>query len=92
MKPSNVLNRRGDAALIGPDDLPQILGIEPRREGGGAHQIAEHDAERAALGVVSGEPAFSRRRTDRKLNGFVSRRVFAAQLPDRFDQLAAVAD
>jgi hypothetical protein len=39
-----------DAGLIGADDLPQILGIEARREGSGADEIAEHNAERAAFG------------------------------------------
>ena len=45
-----LLDRGGDARLIGADNLPQILGIEPRRECGRADEIAEHHAERAAFG------------------------------------------
>ena len=40
------------AAVIGADDLAQILGIEPGRERGRADEIAEHDRELAALGRV----------------------------------------
>ena len=40
----------GDTRLICADDLPQILGIEPRRKRGRADEIAEHHAERAAFG------------------------------------------
>ena len=44
------LDGGGDARLIGADDLPQILGIEARREGSRADEIAKHHAERTALG------------------------------------------
>ena len=44
------LDRAGDAGLIAADDLAQILGIEPGRERGRADEVAEHHAERAALG------------------------------------------
>jgi hypothetical protein len=44
------LNGGGNAGLIAADDLAQILGIEPGRERGGADQVAEHHAERAAFG------------------------------------------
>ena len=43
-------DRVGDARLVGADDLPQILGVEPRRECGGTDEIAEHHAEGAAFG------------------------------------------
>ena len=46
-----LLDGGGDARLVGADDLPQILGIKPRRQGGGADEIAEHHAERAAFGL-----------------------------------------
>ena len=45
-----LLDRGGDAGLIAADDLAQVLGIEPGGEGGGADQVAEHHAERAAFG------------------------------------------
>ena len=45
-----LLDSGGDARLIAANDLPQILGIQPRREGGGTDQIAEHHAEWAAFG------------------------------------------
>jgi hypothetical protein len=43
----------GDGAVIGGDDLAQILGIEPRRERGRADQIAEHHRKLPALGSRS---------------------------------------
>src|SRR4051812_41023844 len=44
------LDGGGDTRLIGADDLAQILGIKPGGERGGADEIAEHHAERAAFG------------------------------------------
>ena len=41
----------GDGAVIGGDDLAQILGIEPRRERGRADEIAEHHRQLPAFGV-----------------------------------------
>ena len=38
--------------MIGGDDLPQVLGIEPRRQGGRADKVAEHHGELATLGGV----------------------------------------
>jgi hypothetical protein len=32
----------GDRGLISADDLPQVFRIEPRRQLGRAHQVAEH--------------------------------------------------
>jgi hypothetical protein len=40
----------GAAAMIGADDLPHVFGIEPRRERGRAHEVAEHDGELAPFG------------------------------------------
>lgn len=37
---------------VGPDHFPHILGIETRRERSRADQIAKHDGEVTALGVV----------------------------------------
>ncbi|MGY3030984.1 hypothetical protein ACVIIV_000154 [Bradyrhizobium sp. USDA 4354] len=39
---------------IGPNHFPHILGIEARRESGGADQIAKHNGEVAPLGVLRG--------------------------------------
>ena len=41
----------GDGAVIGGDDLAQILGIEPRGERGRADQIAEHHRQLPAFGI-----------------------------------------
>jgi hypothetical protein len=40
----------GDGAVIGDDDLLQILGIEPRRERRRADEIADHHRELPPLG------------------------------------------
>jgi hypothetical protein len=40
--------------LIGADDLPHVLGIEPRRHRGGPHEVAEHHGELPPLGGVLG--------------------------------------
>jgi hypothetical protein len=42
----------GDRAMIGADDLAQILGIEPRRQRGRADEIAEHHRELPAFGFT----------------------------------------
>src|SRR5215472_16363129 len=41
----------GNRAVKGGDDLAQILGIEPRRELGRAHEVAEHHRELTAFGT-----------------------------------------
>jgi hypothetical protein len=41
----------GDSAVIGGDDLAQILGIEPRRELGRADEIAEQHRQLPAFGI-----------------------------------------
>jgi hypothetical protein len=45
-----VLDQFGAAMMIGRNDAPQVFWIEPCRERGGAHQVAEHDCELTALG------------------------------------------
>ena len=40
--PSKLGRHLGDGAMVGGDDLAQILGIEPRRQRGRADEIAEH--------------------------------------------------
>jgi hypothetical protein len=45
------LDYRGAGLLIGAHHFPQLLGVEVGREGGGAHQVTEHDRELAPLGV-----------------------------------------
>ena len=51
-KAANAGDRRRDNAMIGADDLTQILGIELRRERGRADQIAEHHRQLPPLGVA----------------------------------------
>ena len=41
-KPGKPADRAGDGAVIGADDLTQILGIKPRRQRRRANQIAKH--------------------------------------------------
>jgi hypothetical protein len=40
------------AAMIGGNDLPQLLWVEPGRHRSRPHEIAEHDRQLAALGVL----------------------------------------
>ena len=42
-----------DHSLVSADDLTHLLGIEPPRESGRAHEIDEHHCELAALGLGS---------------------------------------
>ena len=53
-KPAKAADGVGDAAMIGADDLAQILGIEARRQRRRADQIAEHDGQLPPLGRVDG--------------------------------------
>src|SRR5215469_14671657 len=39
--------------MVGADDPPQVLGVESGRECGRPHQVAKHDRELAALGLIS---------------------------------------
>jgi len=43
-------DRLGNALVVRTDHLPEVLRIEPRSEGCGAHEIAEHYSELATLG------------------------------------------
>src|SRR5439155_4007109 len=52
-KPLQVLDYVGDSAVMRGDDLAQILGFKPRREGGRADQTAEHHRQLSALGIGS---------------------------------------
>src|ERR1700690_3589740 len=40
------------ATVVRTDDLLHVLGVEPGRERGRTNEVAEHDRELAALGVV----------------------------------------
>jgi hypothetical protein len=40
----------GAASVIGADDLPHVLGVEPGRKRSRAHQIDEHYRDLAAFG------------------------------------------
>jgi hypothetical protein len=72
--------RNGDAAVVGADDLAQILRIEADRQRGRADQIAEHYGQLPPLGLArrsrSGGARHHRRR----------------QAGDRFEQPTPVTD
>ena len=53
-KPGEAGDRVGNAAVIGADDLTQILGIEARRQRRRANQIAEHHRQLPPLGLGCG--------------------------------------
>src|SRR5262249_2176732 len=40
------------AAMIGGNDLPQVLRVKPRRKRGRTHKVAKHHRQLAALGAV----------------------------------------
>ena len=42
----------GNGVLVGADDPPHVLGIEPRRKRGRADEVGEHHGELPALGGV----------------------------------------
>jgi hypothetical protein len=50
-KPREAADRVGDGAVIGADNLAQILGVEARRERGRADEIAEDHGQLAPLGL-----------------------------------------
>ena len=75
--------------MIGADDLPHVLGIEPRRQRGRADEIAEHHRELAALGGVQR----ARRGRRRSRNGDCRRALLHGfEIGNRAQQLAAMAE
>jgi CHASE2 domain-containing sensor protein len=72
----------GDAAVVGADDLAQILGIEARGQRRRTNQIAEHHRQLAALGFAGGDG-------DR---GGRQWRFGRAERGDGVEQSAAMAD
>ncbi len=52
-KPGEAGDSVGDAAVVSPNDLAQILRIETRRQWRGADQIAEHDGKLAPLSLAT---------------------------------------
>jgi hypothetical protein len=64
-------DRLGHGAVIAPDQLPQILRIEPRRERGRADEVAEHDRQLATFRRVAARwrrlcDGLGRRRPERR--------------------------
>ena len=53
-------DRVGDAAVIGADDLAQVLGVVARRQRRRADQIAEHHGQLAPLGLAGDHRCGSR--------------------------------
>ena len=82
-KPAVAFDDRRAAAMIGADDLPQVLGIELGRKGGRTDQVAEHQCE---LTAFSGVPGRRRDRSPRRL------RCNRVQFADRAQQLLAIAE
>ncbi len=84
-KAAVALDQFGAAAVIGADDAPQILGVEPRRQRRRAHEIAEHHRELTALGGILW-PSLGRVSGSRRGWGD------AREPPDRTQHLAAIAE
>jgi hypothetical protein len=78
-------DRVGDAAVIGADDLAQILRVVARRQRRRADQIAEHHGQLAPLRLAGDGSRLGHGQGD-------ARRRFAAQCGDRRQQLAAMSD
>jgi hypothetical protein len=51
-EPVAARDRARTRVLIGADDLPHVLGIEPRRHRGRTAEISEHDDELTAFGYI----------------------------------------
>jgi hypothetical protein len=62
-KPGEAPDCVGYAAVVGADDLAQILGIEARRQRGRTDQINEHHGQLAPLGLGGGGRPYRRRRS-----------------------------
>ena len=75
----------GDGAVIGADDLAQILRIEPRRQRRRADEVAEHHRQLPAFGL--GAELGYRGAPSSRSNGRLG-----AERDDGGEQLAAVAD
>ena len=56
--PRVALDGRGTGLLVAPDDGPEVLGVETRRQRRRAHQVAEHDGEMTTL-AAGGAPRAS---------------------------------
>ena len=84
-KPAAAADHLGNAAVIGADDLTQILRVEPRRQRRGADEIAEHHRQLPPLGLVTAR----RRCFDYGRLGRAGRCAIA-QGSDRIDQSAPV--
>ena len=88
----NKATRAGDhlgaTAVIGTDDVAQLLRIEPRRQCSGTDEVGEHDRELAAFGSRSfGAGAVG---LDRMFGGLTP--GFSSQRGDRIEENAAMAD
>ena len=80
----------GDRAVIGADQLAQILGVETRRKRCRADQIAEHHRQLAALGLGP-HPSLPRER-GRAREGVAGGGGLSAERGNGFEQFAPVAD
>src|SRR6516225_3920343 len=87
-EPTGLGDLLGAAAMIRADDLAHVLGVEASGERGRADEIAEHDGELAAFGVVLGGAAGRRN----SLGWRCSRTRIGAQRGDGIEQLTSVPD
>ena len=85
--PSNRPTISATAAVIGADDLAQILGIEPRRQRRRADEIAEHHRQLAALSFAPTLPSPAMGTGGRRSAGFGR-----AERGDGVEQSATMAD
>ncbi len=83
-------NDFSDRAVIGADDLTQILGVKKGRERRRAHQIAEHHRELPALGIGP-RPSLPRER-GRAREGVAGCGGLGAERGNGFEQFAPVTD
>jgi hypothetical protein len=89
-KPIEASDDVGDGAVVGGDNLAQILGIEPRRQLGRPDQIAEHHGQLPAFGL---HPHLSLpRRRGRVKEAAGIRRHIAGEGGNRVKQPAPVTD
>ena len=78
----------GATAVIGADDVAQLLWIEPRRQCRGTDEVGEHDRELAAFGfgsLCAGAVGLDR------MFGCVAK-SFGSQRGDRIEENTAMAD
>jgi len=98
-KPTKAADGLGDAAMVGADDLAQILGIEAHRQGCPTDQIAKHHGQLPSLCLRPGpHPSLPRMRGREGANAgertgwnWIWGRVGGVELGNGFEQHTPVA-